>query len=304
MVHFYLCIDIHTLWSNRLWANPLNNITINDLNANKPCTVKSKMDIYRGKNYKNYTLFLMSGSDVCLWQGQKRFSQKKCWKKTKKKQTERRRGQRKAYLSSFVYHSSTQLCSDFPPWRLSPSSRWQSRRMSAVNTTSLLTVLQEVNLHQAAERFPDQVCCPLSVRHYLILLVWCTNMLQFEWLQPISSLKIQVPKKSGGGKKKENMSYKLVKYSMLKYQLCDYVITIYYGKDTLQKSTIFSCYCSMFCSRNEQKCDPCCLRLLRLLFSNALRPVWKPLPADDTADWGNCGFRLQISAVCWSFKLC
>lgn len=142
------------------------------------------------------------------------------------------------------------------PGRLSPSSRWQSRRMSAVNATSLLTVLQEVNLHQAAERFPDQVCCPLSVRHSLILLVWCTNMLQFEWLQPISSLKIQVPKKSGGGKKKENTSYKLVKYSMLKYQLCDYVITIYYGKDTLKKWTIFS-YCSMFCSRNEQKCDPC-----------------------------------------------
>lgn len=43
---------------------------------------------------------------------------------------------------------------------------------------------------------------------------------------------------------------------MLKYQLCDYVITIYYGKDTLKKLTIFS-YCSMFCSRNEQKCDPC-----------------------------------------------
>lgn len=88
MVHFYLCIDIHTLWSNRLWANPLNNITINDLNANKPCTVKSKMDIYRGKNYKNYTLFLMSGSDVCLWQGQKRFPRKNAERNPKQKQKE------------------------------------------------------------------------------------------------------------------------------------------------------------------------------------------------------------------------
>lgn len=48
----------NTLWSNRLQANPLNNITVNDFNANKPCTVKSKMNIYIGKNYKNYTLSL------------------------------------------------------------------------------------------------------------------------------------------------------------------------------------------------------------------------------------------------------
>lgn len=88
------------------------------------------------------------------------------------------------------------------PGRLSPSSRWQSRRMSAVNTTSLLTVLQEVNLHQAAERFPDQVCCPLTVRHSLILLVWAQICSNFEWLQTISSHKIQVPKNSKGEKKR------------------------------------------------------------------------------------------------------
>lgn len=81
-------------------------------------------------------------------------------------------------------------------------------------------------------------------------------MLQFEWLQPILLLRFKYQKNLEGEKTKENMSYKLVKYSMLKYQLCDYVITIYYGKDTLKKLTIFS-YCSMFCSRNEQKCDPC-----------------------------------------------
>lgn len=40
----------------------------------------------------------------------------------------------------------------------------RSKKMSAVNS-KLLTVLQEVNLHQVAERFPDEVCCPLHIRH-------------------------------------------------------------------------------------------------------------------------------------------
>lgn len=55
MVYFYLCNDFQYLWSNRLQANPHINIIVND---NKPCTVKSKMNIYIGKNYKNYTLSL------------------------------------------------------------------------------------------------------------------------------------------------------------------------------------------------------------------------------------------------------
>jgi len=40
----------------------------------------------------------------------------------------------------------------------------KSKKISAVNS-KLLTVLQEVNLHRVAERFPDEVCCPLRVRH-------------------------------------------------------------------------------------------------------------------------------------------
>lgn len=55
MVYFYLCNDSQYLWSNRLQANPHNNIIVQDINFNKPCTVKSKMNIYIGKNYKNYT---------------------------------------------------------------------------------------------------------------------------------------------------------------------------------------------------------------------------------------------------------
>lgn len=58
MVYFHLCNDFQYLWSNRLQANPHNNIIVNDINSNKPCTVKSKMNIYIGKNYKNYTLSL------------------------------------------------------------------------------------------------------------------------------------------------------------------------------------------------------------------------------------------------------
>lgn len=222
------------------------------------------------------------------------------------------------------------LLSTMTPGRLSPSSRWQSKRMSAVNTTSLLTVLQEVNLHQAAERFPDQVCCPLSVRHSLILLVWCTNMLQFEWLQPISSPKIQVPKKIWREKRefelsscpKRFCSKRKNKCSMLKSQMSDYTIIIYDRKDTLQELTIFQVlkwvdnmvpavsgsYSVPETSRNvilsPKYLRAPHLRLLPLAFSNILRPVWKPLPADDRADWGNSGFRLPISAVCWSSTLC
>lgn len=125
MVHFYLCIDIYTLWSNRLWANPLN-MTVIDLNANKPCTVKSKMDIYRGKNYKNYTFSDEWLRRLSLTRPEK-VLQKKGWKKTKIKQ-ERRRGQRKAYLSSFVNHSSTQLCSHILPWHRADSRRPQDGR--------------------------------------------------------------------------------------------------------------------------------------------------------------------------------
>lgn len=49
------------------------------------------MNIYIGKNYKNYT-FLVSGSDICLWQGQNISQNVK--RKTK------RRGQRKLILAA------------------------------------------------------------------------------------------------------------------------------------------------------------------------------------------------------------
>lgn len=84
------------LWSNRLQANPHYNITVYDINFNKPCTIKSKMNIYIGKNYKNYT-FLVSGSDICLWEGHE-VSQKYFRKQNKTKKE--RLGQRKLILAA------------------------------------------------------------------------------------------------------------------------------------------------------------------------------------------------------------
>lgn len=185
MVHFYLCIDIYTLWSNRLWANPLN-ITTNDLNANKPCTVKSKMDIYKGKNYKNYTFFLMSGSDACLWQGQNRFSRKKCRKKNPKQNMKEDGGQRKAYLSSFVNHSSAQLCSHILPWHRADSRRPRDGRAGGCqqSTRRACSQFYRKSIYIKLQRgSPIRFCCPLSVRHSLILLFWCTNTVQI-WVAP------------------------------------------------------------------------------------------------------------------------
>lgn len=41
-----------------------------------------------------------------------------------------------------------------------------SVRKHQQSTQSFFAGLQEVNLHQVAERFPDEVCRPLHIRHF------------------------------------------------------------------------------------------------------------------------------------------
>lgn len=148
MVHFYLCINIHILWSNRLRANSLNNITINDLNANKPCTVKSKMNIYRGKNYKNCTHFFSGVAQTSVLDKARRVSQKMFKENQNKNQKD---GDRESlYTTMLSFPTMTQS-------RPLPSSRCKSRKMSAVNT-NLLTVLQEVKL-QRGSLIRSAACC-------------------------------------------------------------------------------------------------------------------------------------------------
>lgn len=115
--------------------------------------------------------FLVSGSDICLWEGH-RVSQKYLRKR-------KRLGQRKLILVALrTNNNALTFQHDYPA--ASHHCKDSSKTMSAVNS-KLLTVLQEVNLHRGAERFPDEVCCPLHVRHFLILLVCCRNVVKFEW---------------------------------------------------------------------------------------------------------------------------
>lgn len=84
------------LWSNRLQANPHYNITVYDINFNKPCTIKSKMNIYIGKNYKNYTLSLWV-AQTSVYEKAMRFLKNILGNKTKQK---KRLGQRKLILAA------------------------------------------------------------------------------------------------------------------------------------------------------------------------------------------------------------
>lgn len=125
------------------------------------------MNIYRGKNYKNCTLFLISGSDVCLRQGQKGFSKNV---QRKPKQKPKRRGQRKLIHDyALISHRDTELTPAI--LKMQEQENVSGQHEPSHSSTG----------SQAAERFPDQVCRPLRVRHSLILLVCCKNMLQFEW---------------------------------------------------------------------------------------------------------------------------
>lgn len=91
----------------------------------------------------------------------------------------KRLGQRKLILVALrTDNNALTFQHDYPA--ASHHCKDSSKTMSAVNS-KLLTVLQEVNLHRGAERFPDEVCCPLHVRHFLILLVCCRNVVKFEW---------------------------------------------------------------------------------------------------------------------------
>ena len=81
----------NTQWSNRLQANP-HNIIVYDINFNKPWTVKSKMNIYIGKNYKNYTRSLWV-AQTSVYEKAMRFL--KMFKENKK-----RSGQRKLNLAA------------------------------------------------------------------------------------------------------------------------------------------------------------------------------------------------------------
>lgn len=143
---------------DRLQANP-HNIVVYDINFNEPCTVKSKMNIYIGKNYKNYTLSLRV-AQTSIYEKAMRFL-----KLLKENKTKKKIGTEKANLSSFV---TVLICSYVPltpPWTCTNPQRHEFNKMSAVNS-KLLTVLQEVNLHRVAERFPDEVRRPLRVRHF------------------------------------------------------------------------------------------------------------------------------------------
>lgn len=129
MVYFYLCNDFQYLWSNSLQANP-HNIIVNDINSNKPCTVKSKMNIYNGKNYKNYTLSLWV-AQTPVYEKAMRFL--KMFKENKKIGTE------KANLSSFVYCSNKTtmlLLSTVMPSGLSPFQKTLKVRKCQQSTQS------------------------------------------------------------------------------------------------------------------------------------------------------------------------
>lgn len=145
-----------------------SKFVVNYYNADKPCTIKT--NIYIGKNYKKLHIILVSGSDICLWQGQKVSENdkgggdKKTWVLN-------------AYRSSFVYCSNRLLHSYFPPlcW-----ADWTSlemlEKMSAVSW-ELLTVPQEVDLSPSSRKVPWWGLLPTTRKAFLILLV-CTKTLQ------------------------------------------------------------------------------------------------------------------------------
>lgn len=121
MVYFYLCNDFQYLWSNRLQANPHNNIIVNDINSNKPCTVKSKMNIYIGKNYKNYTL--------SLWVAQTSVYEKAMRFLKMLKGKTKRRGQRKLIIAASITIQIDNYALIFPLGRQADSHHSQDTRV-------------------------------------------------------------------------------------------------------------------------------------------------------------------------------
>lgn len=132
-----------------------------------PALLKVKWIFTEVRTIKIAHFFLMSGSDVCIRQGQKGFSKNV---QRKPKQKPKRRGQRKLIHDyDLISHRDTEPT-------LAILKMQEKENVSGEHEPS-----NSSTGSQAAEKFPDQVCCPLRVRHSLILLVCCKNMLQFEW---------------------------------------------------------------------------------------------------------------------------
>lgn len=179
MVFFYLCNYSQYLWSNRLQANP-HNIRVNDINVSKPCTMKSKMSIYTGKIYKNHS-HLASGSDVCLWERPWGFS------RGKRKES----GQRKLIVAaSFTVQTDNyNYALTFRRWSPADSRHPEdtSVRKYQQSTQSSSQFYRKSVYTELQRGFPDEVCCPLRVRHLSFsrfAAVICSNL---SGLQPISN---------------------------------------------------------------------------------------------------------------------
>lgn len=128
------------------------------------------MNIYIGKNYKNYTL--------SSWVAQTSVSDKAKGSQKMIKGGKKKTWTLNAYLSSFVCCSNRLLHSSFPP-RLPSRLSTSPEMLEQENVSSFSTVLQEADLSPTSREVPWWGLLPTSRKAFLNLFICGIKMLQF-----------------------------------------------------------------------------------------------------------------------------
>lgn len=143
-----------------------------------PALLKVKWIFTLVKNYKNYTFSLWVAHTV-VYEKAMRFL--KMFRENKKD------GQRKLILAALftiqIDNYALTFHRDAQRTLATLKTHWVSKCQQSTQSCS---VLQEVNLHQVAERFPDDVCCPLHKRHFWFSWFSAEICSNFSGLRPIS----------------------------------------------------------------------------------------------------------------------